>query len=259
LNNTTEISTKNQRNTLNERVVLITGAVQRIGAEIARTLHAEGARLVLHYRGSRDAAHALQDELNKQRADSVVLVRADLLDQATLPAVVADALATWGRLDVLINNASSFYPTHVGSVTESEWDDLMGTNLKAPFFLSQAAAPHLKEQKGCIINIADIHADRPLKRYPVYSIAKAGLVMLTKALACELGPEVRVNAIAPGTILWPEQKMDEVTQQRIISRTFLKRQGNPVNIAKAALFLIRDADYTSGQVITVDGGRSLNS
>ena len=244
---------------LHGRVILITGGVHRIGAVIARTLHAEGARLVLHYRGSRDAAHNLQAELNALRENSVVLVRADLLDQAALPAVVADALASWGRLDVLINNASSFYPTHLGKVTETEWDDLLGTNLKAPFFLSQAAAPHLKEQQGCIINIADIHADRPLKHFPVYSIAKAGLVMLTKSLACELGPEVRVNAIAPGAILWPEREIDEVTQQRIVSRTFLKRQGEPLDIARAALFLIRDADYTSGQVITVDGGRSLNS
>ncbi len=245
--------------TLHNRVILITGGVQRIGAEVARSLHKEGARLVLHYRGSRDAAHTLQKELNAQRKNSVVLVRADLLDQAALPAVVADALATWGRLDVLINNASSFYPTQLGSVTETEWDDLIGTNLKAPFFLSQAAAPHLKEQKGCIVNIADIHADRPLKRFPVYSIAKAGLVMLTKSLACELGPEVRVNAVAPGAILWPEREIDEVTQQRIVSRTFLKRQGSPEDIARAVLFLIRDAGYTSGQVITVDGGRSLNS
>jgi pteridine reductase len=258
VDNNTEAS-EARLGSLHDRVILITGGVQRIGAQIARTLHAEGARLVLHYRASRDAAHALQDELNTQRKDSVVLVRADLLDQAALPAVVADALATWGRLDVLINNASSFYSTQLGKITETEWDDLMGTNLKAPFFLSQAAAPHLKQQKGCIINIADIHADRPLKRFPVYSIAKAGLVMLTKSMACELGPEVRVNAIAPGAILWPEHEIDEVTQQRIVSRTFLKRQGNPEDIARAALFLIRDADYTSGQVITVDGGRSLNS
>jgi pteridine reductase len=244
---------------LHGRVILITGGVHRIGAVMARTLHAEGARLVLHYRASRDAAHALQEELNKIREDSVVLVRADLLDQAALPAVVADALASWGRLDVLINNASSFYSTPLGSVTETEWDDLMGTNLKAPFFLSQAAAPHLKEQGGCIINIADIHAERPLKRFPVYSMAKAGLVMLTRSLACELGPQVRVNAIAPGAILWPEHEIDEVTQQRIVSRTFLKRQGDPRDIARAALFLIRDAEYSSGQVITVDGGRSLNS
>ncbi len=244
---------------LHDKVILITGGVHRIGADTARLLHAEGAKLVLHYRNSRDTAHALQDELNKTRPDSVVLVRADLLDQASLPAVVADSLSTWGRLDVLVNNASSFYSTPVGKITESEWNDLMGTNLKAPFFLSQAAASHLKETQGCIVNIVDIHAERPLKRFPVYSIAKAGLVMLTKALACELGPEVRVNAVAPGAILWPEKEMDEVTQQRIISRTFLKRQGSPKNIAKAVLFLIRDADYSSGQVITVDGGRSLNN
>lgn len=260
MNDTTEPTDDSPNvGSLQDRVVLITGGVHRIGAHIARTLHSKGARLVLHYRNSRDAAHALQEELNEQREDSVVLVRADLLDQAALPAVVADALATWGRLDVLINNASSFYSTQLGSVTETEWEDLMGTNLKAPFFLSQAAAPHLKEQCGCIVNIADIHADRPLKRFPVYSIAKAGLVMLTKSLACELGPEVRVNAIAPGAILWPENEIDEVTQQRIVSRTFLKRQGNPDDIARAVLFLIRDANYTSGQVITVDGGRSLNS
>ena len=247
------------QSSLQDRVVLITGGVHRLGAHTARVLHAEGARLVLHYRSSRDSAHALQEELNSIRPDSVVLVRADLLDMASLPAVIADSLSAWGKLDVLINNASSFYSTPVGSVSESEWNDLMGTNLKAPFFLSQAAAPHLKDSLGCIVNIVDIHAERPLKRFPVYSMAKAGLVMLTKSLACELGPEVRVNAVAPGAILWPEREMDEVTQQRIISRTFLKRQGNPDNIAQAVLFLIRDAEYTSGQVITVDGGRSLNS
>lgn len=248
-----------QHNSLQDRVVLITGGVHRLGAHTARVLHSEGARLVLHYRNSRDAAHNLQKELNAIRPDSVVLVRADLLDMASLPAVVTDAHSAWDRLDVLINNASSFYSTPMGSVSESQWNDLMGTNLKAPFFLCQAAAPHLRDSHGCIVNIVDIHAERPLKRFPVYSMAKAGLVMLTKSMACELGPEVRVNAVAPGAILWPERDMDEVTQQRIISRTFLKRQGNPDNIARAVLFLIRDADYTSGQVITVDGGRSLNS
>jgi pteridine reductase len=265
LNNNTEADndpsgkTPANAGSLQDRVILITGGVHRLGAHTARHLHGEGARLVLHYRNSRESAHALQKELNAIRSESVVLVRADLLDHASLPAVVADALSAWGRLDALINNASSFYPTPIGSVTESEWNDLMGTNLKAPFFLSQAAAPHLKESQGCIVNIADIHAERPLKRFPVYSMAKAGLVMLTKALACELGPEVRVNAVAPGAILWPEREMDEVTQQRIVSRTFLKRQGHPDNIASAVLFLIRDAIYSSGQVITVDGGRSLNN
>jgi pteridine reductase len=252
-------TTEDMKHSLADKVILITGAAHRIGAQIARTLHAEGARLVLHYRSSRDAAHKLQNELNAQRDNSVVLVSADLLDKAALPVLVTEAHSAWGRLDVLVNNASTFYPTPMGHVTEEQWNDLMGSNLKAPFFLSQAAAPHLKEAHGCIVNIADIHADRPLKEHPVYSMAKAGLVMLTKSLACELGPEVRVNAVAPGAILWPENDMDEVTKVRIISRTFLKRQGTPENIARAVLFLIRDAEYTSGQVLAVDGGRSLNS
>jgi pteridine reductase len=252
-------STDENPRSLRDKVILITGAAHRIGAQMARTLHAEGARLVLHYRSSQAAAHALQDELNGQREASVVLVCADLLDSAALPALITEAHGAWGRLDVLINNASTFYPTPMGEVTEDHWHDLMGSNLKAPFFLSQAAAPHLKDSHGCIVNIADIHADRPLKEYPVYSMAKAGLVMLTKSLACELGPEIRVNAVAPGAILWPENDMDEDTKGRIISRTFLKRQGTPENIARAVLFLIRDADYTSGQVLAVDGGRSLNS
>ena len=244
---------------LSGRVVLITGGAHRIGAHTARTLHAEGANLVLHYRSSRNAAHTLQSELNQKRADSVVLVCADLLDEATLPALISDASSAWKRLDVLINNASTFYPTPIGKATPQQWEDLFGSNLKAPFFLAQAAAPHLKARRGCIVNIVDIHAYRPLKRHPIYSMAKAGLVMLTKALACELGPEIRVNAVAPGAILWPETDMDEVTKQRIINRTFLKRQGSPEHIARAVLYLIRDAEYTSGQVLTVDGGRSLNS
>lgn len=248
-----------ENNTLEGKVVLITGAAHRIGAATARTLHAAGANIVLHYRSSKAGAVALQAELHALRADSVSLVQGDLLDSAVLPALVQQAYAAWGRLDVLINNASTFYPTPIGTVTEEHWHDLMGSNLKAPFFLAQAAAPHLKTERGCIVNIVDIHADRPLKAHPVYSMAKAGLVMMTKSLACELGPEVRVNAIAPGAILWPENDMDDSTKARIIERTFLKRQGSPQDIARAALFLIRDADYTSGQVLKVDGGRSLNS
>lgn len=244
---------------LQDKVVLITGAAHRIGAQTARLFHAHGARLVLHYRGSREAAHRLQEELNALRKDSVVLVQADLMDNKKLPVVIRNAVSAWDQLDVLVNNASTFYSTPMGSVGEQQWDDLIGTNLKAPFFLSQAAAPHLAEQNGCIVNIVDIHADRPLKNYPVYSMAKAGLVMLTKALACELGPEVRVNAVAPGAILWPENDMDDITKQRIISRTFLKRRGSPADIARAVLFLVRDAVYTSGHVLTVDGGRSLNA
>ncbi len=248
-----------ENNTLDGKVVLITGAAHRIGATTARTLHAAGANIVLHYRNSKAGAETLQAELNAQRAASVALVQGDLLDTPTLPGLVEQAYAGWGRLDVLINNASTFYPTPVGSITEAHWHDLMGSNLKAPFFLAQAAAPHLKSERGSIVNIVDIHADRPLKEHPVYSMAKAGLVMMTKSLACELGPEVRVNAIAPGAILWPENDMDDSTKARILERTFLKRQGSPQDIARAALFLIRDADYTSGQVLKVDGGRSLNS
>jgi len=244
---------------LDGKVVLITGGAHRIGATTARLLHGQGANIVLHYRSSREAAQALQRELNEQRPDSVVLVQADLLQTDKLSALVREAYASWGRLDILVNNASTFYPTPIGKVEETQWNDLIGSNLKAPFFLSQAAAPHLTRERGCIVNIVDIHADRPLKSHPVYSIAKAGLVMLTKSLAAELGPEVRVNGVAPGAILWPENDMDEVTKQRIISRTFLKRQGAPIDIARAVLFLIRDAGYISGHILTVDGGRSLNS
>ncbi len=246
-------------NTLEGKVVFITGAAHRIGATTARTLHAAGANIVLHYRQSKAGAETLQQELNALRADSVSLVQGDLLDSAHLDALVEKAHGAWGRLDALVNNASTFYPTPIGQVDETQWNDLIGTNLKAPFFLSQAAAPFLRRERGCIVSIVDIHAERPLREHPVYSMAKAGLVMMTKSLACELGPEVRVNAVAPGAILWPENGMDDETKQKIIDRTFLKRQGNPNDIARAVLFLIRDADYTSGQVLTVDGGRSLNS
>ena len=243
---------------LSNKVVLITGAAHRIGATTARLLHAEGMNILLHYRHSREAAEALQAELNDIRPDSVTLLQADLHDTHKLPQLIEDAIKVWGQLDVLINNASSFYATPIGTVTEEHWDDLIGSNLKAPLFLSQAAAPHLRQHQGCIVSIVDIHAERPLKEFPVYSMAKAGLVMLTKSLACELGPEVRVNAVAPGAILWPEN-LGETEKEKIISRTFLKRQGAPEDIARAILYLIRDAGYVSGQVLTVDGGRSLNS
>lgn len=259
MENSTESPANASNSELSGKVILITGGVHRLGAQTARTLHALGANLVLHYHSSRARALELQKELNSIRENSVVLVQANLLDNSKLPAVIKDAVAAWGHLDVLVNNASSFYPTPVGTVNEEQWDDLIGTNLKAPFFLSQAAGHYLQERHGCIVNIVDIHADRPLKRYPVYSMAKAGLAMLTKSLACELGPEVRVNGIAPGAILWPEIELDEVTKQRIISRTFLKRRGDPSNIAEAVVFLIRDAKYTTGHILNVDGGRSLNS
>ena len=245
-------------NTGNLKVVLITGAAHRIGATTARLLHQNGFNIVLHYRSSREKAQALQKELNAIRENSVILIQTDLHLTSGLPTLVDEAVKAWGQLDVLINNASSFYATPVGKATEEHWDDLVGSNLKAPFFLSQAAAPHLKKRKGCIVNIVDIHAERPLKEFPIYSMAKAGLVMMTKALAGELGPDVRVNGVAPGAILWPEN-LDEVAKQRIVSRTFLKRQGSPDDIAKTILYFIEQAGYVTGQIIAVDGGRSLNS
>jgi pteridine reductase len=240
------------------KVALITGASRRVGAQIARALHGQGMNLMIHYRSSVDAARALQDELNAMRADSVSLIQADLLDTNLLPSLVAQTVASFGRLDVLINNASSFYPTPVGAIGEKDWIDLMGTNLKAPMFLSQAAAPELRKHRGCIVNITDIHADRPMENYVVYSVAKAGLVGLTKSLARELGPEVRVNAVAPGPIVWPEgdPNFDEVSRQRIISHTILKSAGEPSDIARTVRFLVCDAPYITGQVIAVDGGRS---
>jgi pteridine reductase len=242
---------------LEGKVALVTGAAQRIGAAVVRALHAEGMQVALHYRRSREPAEALAAELNAQRPASVALFQADLLGRGRPERLVEKVVGTWGRLDVLVNNASSFYPTPVGTVTEEVWEGLIGTNLKAPFFLAQAAAPHLKLSRGCIVNLADIHGLRPLKEYPVYSVTKAGLLMLTRALARELGPEVRVNAVAPGAILWPEEGVDELTRQRILSRTALKRQGRPEDVARAVRFLVRDADYVTGQVVTVDGGRDV--
>lgn len=214
--------------------------------------------IALHYRHSKSTAEELAAELNQQRKDSVITIQGDLLDTEILPQIIKQAASHWQGLDVLINNASSFFPTEVGGATEKQWNDLIGSNLKAPFFLAQAAAPYLQKQQGCIINIIDIHAERPLKDYPIYSIAKAGLAMMTKSLARELGPNIRVNGIAPGAILWPELEMDESSKQEIIERTALKRQGSPEDIARTALFLIRDAEYISGQIISVDGGRTLS-
>lgn len=244
-------------NDLSGKVALISGAAHRIGATLVQQLHAAGMNIALHYRSSASAADAVATTLNQRRPNSVKLIQGDLLNHDDLPRIVEEAAIHWQRLDVLINNASSFYSTPIGAATEAQWDDLIGTNLKAPFFLSQAAWPHLKRQHGCIINIVDIHAQRPMKGYPIYSAAKAGLAMLTMSLARELGPEVRVNGVAPGAILWPEHELDEATKQQILDRTALKRQGSPQDIARTALFLIRDADYISGQIISVDGGRSL--
>jgi pteridine reductase len=239
------------------KVVLITGAAHRIGSVTARYLHEAGFNIILHYLSSRTPAQALQKELNGKRENSVVLVQADLLANNALTALVKEAYNAWQRLDVLINNASTFYRTPIGSANDQHWDDLFGTNVKAPFFLAQAAAPFLRKTHGCIINMVDIHARRPLKEYSIYSMAKAALETMTKALARELGPEIRVNGVAPGAILWPDD-LDEVTKQRIVSKTFLKRKGEPEDIAKAIRFIIEHAPYMTGQVLSIDGGRSLS-
>lgn len=240
------------------RIVLITGGAKRVGAAICRRLHAAGATLMLHYRASAGEARLLQAELNHVRADSVALIQADLLDLNKLPAMIDQTLQTFGRLDGLVNNASSFLPSPVGAITPELWDDLIGTNLRAPLFLAQAAAPALRKSQGSIVNIADIHAERPLKNFVVYSIAKAGLVGMTRSLARELAPEVRVNAVAPGPILWPDDaSFDELSRQRIISHTPLKREGEPDDIAKAVHFLLADATYVTGETISVDGGRHV--
>ncbi len=241
---------------LHGRVVLITGGAKRLGAATVRALHAAGASIVVHYHQSREAAERLVAELNAQRAGSAHAVGANLLDTDALPGLVAAALERYGRLDVLVNNASSFYPTPVGEITAAQFDDLIGTNLRAPLFLAQAAAPALRATQGLVINMADIHGQRPLKDYPVYSAAKAALVMLTRSLARELGPEVRVNAIAPGPVLWPEQPLDDALKAEIVGKTALKRSGSPDDIARTALFLATSAPFITGQVIAVDGGRS---
>ena len=244
---------------LSGKVVLITGAARRVGAAIACRLHGSGALLMLHYRKAEREAQKLQSQLNARRADSAALIHADLLDVAGLDNIVSNTVSHFGRLDALVNSASSFYPTPVGNIGVDDWNNLVGTNLKAPLFLSQAAAPHLKNSSGCIVNITDIHAERPLKSYVLYSVAKAALAGLTRALAHELGPEVRVNGIAPGPVLWPDDgSIDESARQRIVSHTLLKRVGEPDDVARAVYYLIVEAPYVTGQIIAVDGGRSVN-
>jgi pteridine reductase len=221
-------------------------------------MHGAGASLMLHYRASGGEARLLQAELNHARPNSVALIQADLLETGKLPSLVEQTLHTFGRLDYLVNNASSFFPTPIGEIELDNWNDLIGTNLQAPLFLAQAAAPALRRAGGAIVNIADIHADRPLKSYVVYSIAKAGLIGLTRSLARELAPEVRVNAVAPGPVLWPDdESFDELSRQRIISHTPLKREGSPEDIAGAVHYLLADANYVTGQTINVDGGRNI--
>jgi pteridine reductase len=242
---------------LSGRVALVTGASKRIGAALARACHAEGASVALHFHRSEPQAKQLCDELNAARPNSATRLPADLLDAAALPGLVQGAVAAFGRLDILINNASSFYPTPVGSISTTQWDDLFGTNVRAPLFLAQAAAPELRRAHGLIVNMIDIHAQRPLPQHPVYSSAKAALAMLTRALARELAPEVRVNGIAPGPILWPEGGMADDVKQDIISKTLLKRSGSPEDLVKTMLFFAKDAPYVTGQILAVDGGRSI--
>lgn len=242
-----------------EMVALITGAARRIGAEIARELHADGLNVVLHYQNSEAEAKSLCASLNVLRPDSAMLVRGDLCEISKLDALVAEAVKPWGRLDVLVNNASRFYRTPAGAVTEAAWDDLMDANVKAQFFISQAAAPYLEKQQGCIINIADIHGERPMQDYSTYCISKAALIMLTKALAKDWGGKIRVNAISPGQMIFPEgeNELTDAIKEKIIKRTVMNRIGSPTEIAKAVVFLVRGANYITGHVLAVDGGRSL--
>lgn len=244
---------------LTGKVVLITGAARRVGAAMARRMHAAGADVVIHYHRSADAAQALAAELNAARPASVTTLGGNLLDLKVLTSLVDATIARHGHLDVLVNNASTFYPTPVGTITPDHWDDLMGTNLRAPLFLSQAAAPHLAARRGLILNIADIHGMRPLRRFTVYSPAKAGLIMLTQSLARELAPDVRVNAIAPGPVEFPKSGLTDEMKQEIIDKTLLKRRGSTDDVARAALFFASEAPYVTGQVLAVDGGRSANA
>jgi pteridine reductase len=236
---------------------LVTGAARRVGAAIVRALHAAGANVVLHYRSSSEEASALAQELNGVRAGSATLEQCDLLDSSALTQLAQAAVAAFGGLDILVNNASSFYPTPVGDIDEDDWNDLIGTNLKAPLFLAQAAAAALRERSGLIVNLADIHGVRPMRRHPVYCVAKAGLIMLTKSLARELGPQVRVNAISPGPVMWPEDGIDPALRDEIVSRTALKRTGSAEDVARAVLFFATEAPFVTGQILAVDGGRSI--
>ncbi|MBF0219857.1 MAG: pteridine reductase [Gammaproteobacteria bacterium] len=251
---------KNYPNSAGEeaRVVVITGGARRLGAAIARRLHGEGLRIIIHYRHAASEAEQLKLELELQRPNSVALIQGDLLAIKALPQLATAMIAIWGRLDMLVNNASTFYPTPLGSITEADWDDLLGSNLKAPLFLTQALAAELTARGGAVVNMVDIHAERPMQAHTVYCIAKAGLAMLTRSLARELGPQVRVNGIAPGAILWPEQGMESSKQEEILKRNFLQRSGTPEDIAAAVVFLLLQADYTSGHILPVDGGRLVN-
>ncbi len=242
-----------------DKVVLVTGAARRIGLEISRHLHAQGCRVIVHYQHSKQEAEHLIQELNQNRSDSAVAYPTNLREFSALPHFIEQCIQTWERLDAIVNNASVFFPTDLATTTEHEWDELFDTNLKVPFFLAKAAAPFLKKHQGSIINITDIHAAKPLKDYPVYCATKAGLEMLTQSLAKELAPDIRVNAVAPGAIAWPEgiNSLPDNIKEKIIQQTLLKRHGDPIYIAKAVSYLLFDADFVTGQTIVVDGGRLL--
>lgn len=239
------------------KVALVTGGARRIGAAIVRELHAAGMRIALHYHHSSDEARALGDELDAERPGSVQLVCADLRDSAAIVEMIESTSSAFSRLDVLVNNASSFFSTPLGSIDDAAWLELVDVNLKAPLFLAQAAKPHLERSSGCIVNIADIYASLPVGGYAAYCAAKAGLSMLTRVLAVELAPRVRVNGIAPGAILWPADGADEERRASVLAHIPLGRIGNPADIARAVLFLVRDARYMTGQTIKVDGGRAI--
>ncbi|MCD6041101.1 MAG: pteridine reductase [Burkholderiales bacterium] len=239
------------------KTALITGGAKRLGAAIARRLHAAGAAVLIHYRDSETEAAKLEAELNGLRPRSAAKVKAELLAPIAPRALVSAALDAFGRLDLLVNNASSFFPVAVGEIEPSHWEELVGSNLRAPLFISQQAAPELAKREGAIVNVVDIHADRPLKGYPVYSIAKAGLAALTRSLALELAPRVRVNGVSPGAIAWPDDgQFDPAERGRILATTPLGRVGSPEDIAQAVHFLAT-APYVTGQIIAVDGGRSI--
>ncbi|MEO0996059.1 MAG: pteridine reductase [Pseudomonadota bacterium] len=244
-------------NTLAGRWIVVTGAARRVGRAIATRLHRAGAGIVIHCRNSRDDADKLAAEFAAARPGSSLVVTADIRDPAACARLIDEAVEHAGRLDALVNNASTFYPTPLADVTEAHWDDLIGTNLKAPLFLARAAAPHLRANAGCIVNITDIHGRRPLKDHPVYGAAKAGLEMLTRSLARDLAPAIRVNGVAPGAVAWPENGLDDAARRRILERIPLGRSGSPDDIASAVLFLIADAGYVTGQILAVDGGRTL--
>ncbi len=242
---------------LSGKVALITGAARRIGATISRCLHADGANIIVHYRSSADEATTLCDELNAKRSNSAISVQADLADTAQLPDLITAATAWHGTLDILINNASSFYPTPIGEISEDNWNDLVGANLKAPLFLSQAALNALRKSHGVIVNLVDIHAQRPLRDHAVYGLAKAGLAMLTRSLAKDLAPEIRVNGVSPGAIMWPEAGLSDAAKTLILEQIPAGRAGDASDIAGCVLYLVRDATYVTGQIIAVDGGRSI--